>query len=147
LKHQFEPTFTYNTLQTPHTQTHETITMFRQQITRQARLFSTSPIARKSPVETIKDAAKAVDRTISGAAVKGIEKGGTSYTTLHPQPHSRLHHTFPLPPHTPIKVRLHALTHYNRGSRRGRQASRSRDKGRGEGSGQRDCGPGEGQGE
>ncbi|KAF2849260.1 hypothetical protein T440DRAFT_469365 [Plenodomus tracheiphilus IPT5] len=49
--------------------------MFRQQIVRQARLFSTTPIARKSPVETIKDAAKAVDRTISGAAVKGIEKG------------------------------------------------------------------------
>jgi hypothetical protein len=51
--------------------------MFRQQIARQARLFSTTPVARKSPVETIKDAAKAVDRTISGAAVKGIEKGGT----------------------------------------------------------------------
>ncbi|KAI4711410.1 hypothetical protein J4E89_003975 [Alternaria sp. Ai002NY15] len=49
--------------------------MFRQQIARQARLFSTTPIARKSPVEAIKDAAKAVDRTISGAAVKGIEKG------------------------------------------------------------------------
>jgi hypothetical protein len=57
--------------QTPH------ITMFRQQITRQVRLFSSSPIARKSPVEVIKDAAKAVDKTISGAAVKGIEKGGT----------------------------------------------------------------------
>lgn len=50
--------------------------MFRTQIARQARLFSTSPIARKSPVETVKDAAKAVDQTISGAAVKGIEKGG-----------------------------------------------------------------------
>ncbi|KAJ4300668.1 hypothetical protein N0V90_002755 [Kalmusia sp. IMI 367209] len=49
--------------------------MFRTQIARQARLFSTSPIARKSPVETVKDAAKAVDKTISGAAVKGIEKG------------------------------------------------------------------------
>ncbi|KAF1355708.1 hypothetical protein EJ07DRAFT_168169 [Lizonia empirigonia] len=49
--------------------------MFRSQIARQARLFSTTPIARKGPVETIKDAAKAVDRTISGAAVKGIEKG------------------------------------------------------------------------
>ncbi|KAI4633550.1 hypothetical protein J4E81_007352 [Alternaria sp. BMP 2799] len=49
--------------------------MFRQQIARQARLFSTTPVARKSPVEAIKDAAKAVDRTISGAAVKGIEKG------------------------------------------------------------------------
>jgi hypothetical protein len=51
--------------------------MFRQQIARQARLFSTTPVTRKSPVEAIKDAAKAVDKTISGAAVKGIEKGGT----------------------------------------------------------------------
>lgn len=51
--------------------------MFRSQIARQARLFSTTPVARKGPVETIKDAAKAVDRTISDAAVKGIEKGGT----------------------------------------------------------------------
>ncbi|ORY12732.1 hypothetical protein BCR34DRAFT_482229 [Clohesyomyces aquaticus] len=50
--------------------------MFRSAIARQARLFSTSPIVRKSPVETVKDAAKAVDRTISDAAVKGIEKGG-----------------------------------------------------------------------
>ncbi|KAF3047665.1 hypothetical protein E8E12_011266 [Didymella heteroderae] len=49
--------------------------MFRSQIARQARLFSTTPVTRKSPVETIKDAAKAVDRTISDAAVKGIEKG------------------------------------------------------------------------
>ena len=52
--------------------------MFRTQIARQARLFSTSPIARKSPVEAVKDAAKAVDRTLAGAAVKGIEKGGKS---------------------------------------------------------------------
>lgn len=55
--------------------------MFRQQIARQARLFSTTPIARKTVVDSVKDsvkdAAKAVDRTISGAAVKGIEKGGT----------------------------------------------------------------------
>ncbi|KAH8644929.1 hypothetical protein IG631_02393 [Alternaria alternata] len=54
--------------------------MFRQQIARQARLFSTTPVARKSPVDAIKDAAKAVDRTISGAAVKGIEKGETNDT-------------------------------------------------------------------
>jgi hypothetical protein len=66
--------------------------MFRQQIARQARLFSTTPVARKSPVETIKDAAKAVDRTISGAAVKGIEKGGT-YTSSHNIPH--LHTPYP----------------------------------------------------
>ncbi|KAF2661534.1 hypothetical protein K491DRAFT_673840 [Lophiostoma macrostomum CBS 122681] len=49
--------------------------MFRNAITRQARLFSTSPIVRKSPVETVKDAAKAVDRKVSDAAVKGIETG------------------------------------------------------------------------
>jgi len=49
--------------------------MFRTAITRQARLFSTSPIVRKSPVETVKDAAKAVDRKVSDAAVKGIETG------------------------------------------------------------------------
>jgi hypothetical protein len=52
--------------------------MFRTQIARQARLFSTSPIARKSPVETVKDAAKVVDRTVSDNLVKGIEKGGMS---------------------------------------------------------------------
>lgn len=50
--------------------------MFRTAFARQARLFSTSPIARKSPVEVVKDAAKVVDRTISDAAVKGIETGG-----------------------------------------------------------------------
>jgi hypothetical protein len=54
--------------------------MFRTQIIRQARLFSTSPIARKGPVETVKDAAKTVDRTVSDKIVKGIEKGGTFYT-------------------------------------------------------------------
>jgi hypothetical protein len=58
--------------------------MFRQQITRQVRLFSSSPIARKSPVEVIKDAAKVVDKTISGAAVKGIEKGGTYTSNSYP---------------------------------------------------------------
>ena len=51
--------------------------MFRQQLLRQVRLFSTTPIARKGPVETVKDAVKAVDRTVSDAAVKGIETGGT----------------------------------------------------------------------
>lgn len=56
--------------------------MFRQQIARQARLFSTTPVARKSPVDAIKDAAKTIDKTISGAAVKGIEKGGTSISPL-----------------------------------------------------------------
>ena len=41
--------------------------------------FSTSLRAHKSPVDTAKDALKAVDRTVSDAAVKGIETGGTSY--------------------------------------------------------------------
>jgi hypothetical protein len=50
--------------------------MFRTQLARQVRLFSTSPIVRKSPVESVKDAAKTVDRTISDQVVKGIEKGG-----------------------------------------------------------------------
>lgn len=60
------------------------LTMFRTQIARQVRLFSTSPIVRKSPVETVKDAAKTVDRTVSDAAVKGIEKGGTFSLLLIP---------------------------------------------------------------
>ena len=66
--------------------------MFRQQIARQARLFSTTPIARKSPVDAIKDAAKTIDKTISGAAVKGIEKGGTFFfpSPLPPLPTSTL---------------------------------------------------------
>lgn len=58
--------------------------MFRQQLARQVRLFSTTPIARKSPVEAIKDAAKAVDRTISNAAVAGIEKGGKCTSSCIP---------------------------------------------------------------
>lgn len=41
-----------------------------------ARFFSTSPLARKSAVDAAKDTAKTVDRTISDAAVKGIERGG-----------------------------------------------------------------------
>lgn len=42
------------------------------------RFFSTSPLARKSAVDTAKDTAKAADRTIADAAVKGIEKSGES---------------------------------------------------------------------
>ncbi|KAL8949635.1 MAG: hypothetical protein Q9183_007587 [Haloplaca sp. 2 TL-2023] len=41
-----------------------------------SRLFSTSPLARKSAVDQAKDTVKSVDQTISNAAVKGIEKGG-----------------------------------------------------------------------
>lgn len=50
--------------------------MYRSVIARQARLFSTSQVVRKGPVETVKDAAKKVDRVVSDAAVKGIETGG-----------------------------------------------------------------------
>ena len=39
------------------------------------RLFSTTLRQYKSPVDTVKDAAKTVDRTVSDAAVKGIEVG------------------------------------------------------------------------
>jgi uncharacterized protein YjbJ (UPF0337 family) len=46
-------------------------------------MFRTSPIVRKSPVETVKDAAKVVDRTVSDYAVKGIEKGGMCTTIFH----------------------------------------------------------------
>ena len=63
--------------------------MFRTALARQARLFSTTPIARKSPVETVKDAAKVVDRTISDAAVKGIETGGRSSIPLSSIPPSK----------------------------------------------------------
>lgn len=52
--------------------------MFRSTIIRNARLFSTNARLQKTATETVKDAAKAVDRTIADAAVKGIEKGGTS---------------------------------------------------------------------
>jgi hypothetical protein len=50
--------------------------MFRTTIIRNVRLFSTNARLQKSATETIKDAAKVVDRTISDAAVSGIEKGG-----------------------------------------------------------------------
>lgn len=52
--------------------------MYRQALARQARLFSTSVPARKSAVDAAKDAVKNVDKTISQAAVKGIEKGRKS---------------------------------------------------------------------
>ncbi|KAI4111451.1 MAG: hypothetical protein LQ339_000650 [Xanthoria mediterranea] len=39
------------------------------------RFFSTSSLARKSAVDAATDTVKSVDRTISDAAVKGIEKG------------------------------------------------------------------------
>lgn len=51
--------------------------MYRTSFIRSARLFSTNARLQKSATETVKDAAKAVDRSVSNAAVKGIEKGGT----------------------------------------------------------------------
>ena len=50
--------------------------MLRTTIVRQARLFSTSPRTQKTVVDSAKDAVKKVDRTVSDAAVKGIETGG-----------------------------------------------------------------------
>lgn len=45
-------------------------------VSRRSRAFTTTPLARKSVVDSVVDAVKAVDRSVSGAAVKGIEKGG-----------------------------------------------------------------------
>ena len=53
-----------------------TAKMFRQAITRQARLFSSTPTARKSVVDSAKDVLNTVNKTVSQAAVKGIETGG-----------------------------------------------------------------------
>jgi len=54
--------------------------MLRITLTRQAttatRLFSTVPYLQKGPIETVKDAAKKVDRTISDGLVQGIDKTG-----------------------------------------------------------------------
>lgn len=50
--------------------------MFRQTITRQARLFSTSVRARKSAVDSAKETLQSVDKTISQQVVKGIEGTG-----------------------------------------------------------------------
>jgi len=41
------------------------------------RLLSTTTRLSKGPVEVAKDAVKTVDRTVSDAAVAGIEAGGT----------------------------------------------------------------------
>ena len=54
--------------------------MLRIVLTRQAaaatRLFSTAPRLEKGPIETVIDAAKKVDRTISDGLVEGIDKTG-----------------------------------------------------------------------
>jgi hypothetical protein len=39
------------------------------------RLFSTAAVYHKSATETVKDGLKAVDRTVSDVAVKGIDAG------------------------------------------------------------------------
>lgn len=46
-------------------------------LARQTRFFSTSPF-RASVLDTAKETVKNVDRTVSNAAVKGIEKAGMS---------------------------------------------------------------------
>lgn len=50
--------------------------MFRSAIARQARLFSTTPLVRKSAVDSAKDAIKNVDKSVSEQLVKGLEAGG-----------------------------------------------------------------------
>jgi len=42
------------------------------------RSFSTTLATQKGPVEATKDVLKKADRTVSNAAVKGIETGGMS---------------------------------------------------------------------
>ena len=43
-----------------------------------AARFTTASRLAKSPVDSVKDAAKTVDRTVADAAVKGIDATGTS---------------------------------------------------------------------
>jgi len=53
-------------------------TAVRTSVTRSSpRLFSTTVVYQKSATETVKDGLKAVDRTVSDAAVAGIDKGST----------------------------------------------------------------------
>jgi hypothetical protein len=57
--------------------------MFRSSIIRNARLFSTNARFQKSAIDTLKETAQAIDRTISDAAVKGIETSGMSSILPH----------------------------------------------------------------
>lgn len=43
------------------------------------RLFSTTVVQQKNPAEVVKDGLKTVDRTISDAAVAGIDKGSMEH--------------------------------------------------------------------
>ncbi|PYI33064.1 hypothetical protein BP00DRAFT_424446 [Aspergillus indologenus CBS 114.80] len=46
------------------------------------RALSSSACLNKGPVESAKDTLKAADRTVSDAAVKGIEVGGTLFSSF-----------------------------------------------------------------
>jgi len=77
--------------------------MFRQTITRQARLFSTSVRVRKSAVDSAKETLQSVDKTISQQAVKGIEGAGGSY--LSPYGHGVLALTIAIRTRRPVSKR------------------------------------------
>jgi len=57
--------------------------MLRTTLTRQTatRLFSTAPRLQKGPIETVKDAAKKVDRTVSDGLVAGINQTGAYHSS------------------------------------------------------------------
>ena len=59
--------------------------MLRSALARNAhvRLLSTTTRLQKGPIEVAKDAVKTVDRTVSDAAVAGIEAGGTCHAASH----------------------------------------------------------------
>src|SRR2546423_5873356 len=63
------------------------------------RLFSTAAVYQKSATETVKDGLKAVDRTVSNVAVKGID-AGSKYKLKQPLhvPTYALEQTFLLHP-------------------------------------------------
>lgn len=53
--------------------------MFRQQLARNVRLFSTSVrVQNKGPIDAAKETLQSVDKTVSQKIVSGIEKGGKS---------------------------------------------------------------------
>ena len=62
--------------------------------------FSISAPVAKSPLDPVKDTLKSVDRTVSDAAVKGIEKGGRIHVPFDPL--SPYQSTLPLSIHSPL---------------------------------------------
>jgi len=50
------------------------MSFIRQTALRQVRLFSTTPVARKSMVDSIKETADAVNKKIGQVAAEGIQK-------------------------------------------------------------------------